>query len=141
MDAFPHATVWGNTNQGQGYDTVLLGQADATRIDVDALQVRLNRPDLARVAQSLSEVGFTSVIDLLSTYGGRGPDLAPWLVGAQRNRDRNLRLQFLAGMGNNEYQGGPIYSEMLSYRTYPERLFSVSGQWVLQLREAIAAGR
>jgi spermidine synthase len=137
VDAFPNATVWGNTNQGQGYDTVLLGQADATRIDVDAMQARLARPEFSRVAASLGEVGFNSVIDLLATYGGRGPELAPWLVGAQRNRDRNLRLQFLAGMGNNMYQGGPIYTEMLSYRKYPEQLFTASGEMGIQLREAI----
>jgi spermidine synthase len=141
VDAFPDATVWGNTNQGQGYDTVLLGQEGATRIDVDALQARLMRPEMALVARSLGEVGFTSVVDLLSTYGGRGPELAPWLVGAQRNRDRNLRLQFLAGMGNNSYQGGPIYSEMLSYRRYPEQLFTTSGETGMVLREALAGGR
>jgi spermidine synthase len=141
VNAFPNATVWGNTNQGQGYDTVLLGQADATRIDVDALQMRLAKPEYARAAQSLGEVGFTSVIDLLGTYAGRGPELAPWLVGAQLNRDRNLRLQFLAGMGNNMYQGGPIYSEMLSYRKYPEQLFTTSGESGMMLREAIGGQR
>jgi spermidine synthase len=141
VDAFPNATVWGNTNQGQGYDTVLLGQADATRIDVDAMQARLMRPELASVAQSLGEVGFNSVIDLLATYAGRGPELAPWLKDAELNRDRNLRLQFLAGMGNNSYQGGPIYSEMLTYRTFPQEVFTTSGAAGMQLREAIGGGR
>jgi hypothetical protein len=30
--------VWGNTNNGAGYDLVLLGQAEPTRIDVEAVQ-------------------------------------------------------------------------------------------------------
>ena len=54
VGSFPDATVWGNTNNGQGYDTV-------------------------------------------------------------------LRLQYLAGMGNNSCEGGPIYSEMLSYRRFRKR--------------------
>jgi hypothetical protein len=40
-------------------------------------------------------------------------------------------------MGNNMYQGGPIYTEMLSYRKYPEQLFTASGEMGIQLREAI----
>jgi spermidine synthase len=141
VEAFPRATIWGNTNQGEGYDTVLLSQSEASTIDVDAMALRLSRPDHAPVAQSLTEVGFTSVIDLLSTYAGHGPALGPWLQGAEINRDRNLRLQFLAGMGNNSYQGGPIYSDMLTYRRDPEQVFTASDEaWVL-LREALGMWR
>lgn len=68
-------------------------------------------------------------------------ELAPWLAGAQGNRDRNLLLQFLAGMGNNVYQGGPIYAEMLSYRRYPEQLFTTSGETGMALRMALGQGR
>src|SRR5437763_12525258 len=50
--------VWGNTNNGQGYDLVLLGQTEPTRIDVDTIQARLNRPEYAPVAQSLRDIGF-----------------------------------------------------------------------------------
>jgi len=42
-----------------------------------------------------------SALSLLTTYAGRGPDLRPWLKGGHINRDRNLRLQYLAGMGLN----------------------------------------
>jgi len=59
----------------------------------------------------------------LSTFAGRAQDLKPWLVGAAINRDRSLRLQYLAGMGLNLYRGGPIYREILKYRRYPEGLF------------------
>ncbi len=137
VGGFPNATVWGNTNDGQGYDTVLLGQAGATRIDVDALQARLARPEYLRVSESLIEVGFQSPLDLLATYAGTGPELGPWLANAEVNRDRNLRLQYLAGMGNNSYQGGPIYSEMLSYRRYPDGLFTASGEATARLRAAL----
>ena len=50
-------------------------------------------------------------------------DLAPWLADATINRDRNLRLQYLAGMGFNLYQSEAIYADMLQYSRYPEGLF------------------
>jgi spermidine synthase len=34
---FPHATIWANDDEGYGYDTVIMGQADPLKIDVDAL--------------------------------------------------------------------------------------------------------
>jgi spermidine synthase len=139
MGGFPNATVWGNTNNGEGYDTVLLGQSDATRIDVGALQQRLERPDHARVAASLSDVGFASAIDLLATYAGRGPELRPWIADAQINRDRNLRLQYLAGMASTEFLGGAIYTAILSYRTSPDDLFVGDEAAKTALREALAA--
>jgi len=123
MEAFPGGTVWGNEVGGKGYDTVLLGQTTPTRFDVEELQRRLDRPDHARVAQSLREVELRTAVDLLATYAGRGPDLRPWLEGAQVNRDRNLRLQYLAGMGLNRYEGEAIHDSMLAYRSFPEGLF------------------
>jgi spermidine synthase len=121
LEAFPDGTVWGNPVEGKGYDTVLLGQVTPTRFDVAGLQERLDQH--ARVAESLREVGLGRAVDLLATYAGRGPDLRPWLRDAQVNRDRNLRLQYLAGMGLNLYEGGQIYDAMLAYRTFPEGLF------------------
>src|SRR3989442_7784243 len=37
LEAFPEGIVLGNTDEGKGYDLVLLGQVDATKIDVDAV--------------------------------------------------------------------------------------------------------
>jgi spermidine synthase len=135
---FPKATIWSNDHNGEGYDVVLLGQVDAVPIDVDALQQRLDRADHGQVAQSLADVGFKSAIDLLATYAGQGSDLGPWLKHAQMNRDRNLRLQYLAGMGLNLYQAGIIYDDMLGYRRFPEELFVASAQHMESLRAAMA---
>ena len=103
FDVFPNGTIWANDNNGQGYDVVLLGQVEPTKIDVDALQARLDRPDYAKVRASLQQVGFPSALSLLDTYLGRASDLKPWLAGAQINRDIDLRLQYLAGMGVNNF--------------------------------------
>jgi len=138
FEAFPQGIVWGNTNNGAGYDLVLLGQAEATRIDVDAVQRRLHRPEYAPVADSLREIGMHSAVDLFSTFAGTAGDLAPWLKDAAINRDRNLRLQFLAGLGFNLYQSDVIYSNMLAYAGhFPESLFIASPQTMEALRQGI----
>jgi spermidine synthase len=96
VEVFPNATIWGNTYAGRGHDMVLLGQVDLTRIDLDEMEQRLSRPEYSRVMQSFVEIGMRSVVDLFATYAGRGSDLNEWMKGAAINRDRNLRMQYLA---------------------------------------------
>src|SRR2546429_7619439 len=98
LEVFPNGVVFGNTNEGKGYDLVLLGQVEPTKIDVDAVQAKLQRPEYAPMARSLREIGMSSAVDLFSTYAGRKSDLEPWLKGTQINLDRNLRLQDLTGL-------------------------------------------
>jgi spermidine synthase len=143
FEAFPNGIVWGNTNNGVGYDLVLLGQVEPTRIDVDKIQAHLMTPEMAPVAASLREIGFNSAVDLFSTYAGQGRDLTAWLQDASINRDRNLRLQYLAGLGLNLYESGSIYADMLAYSRYPEQLFTGSPAHLQSLRESIgrAPGR
>ena len=88
-------------------------------------------------AQSLREIGFNSATELFATYAGQPGDLAPWLADVQINYDRNLRLQYLAGMGLNLYQSGPIYADMISYATkFPENLFTGTPEKLQELRQA-----
>ncbi|MCU1382887.1 MAG: Spermine synthase, partial [Acidobacteria bacterium] len=144
LEVFPNGVVWGNTNEGKGYDLVLLGQKGTTKIDVDAIQARLQRPEYAPMAKSLREIGMNSAVDLFSTYAGRKPDLEPWLQDATLNRDKNLRLQYLAGLGLNLYQADVIYADMLKHvNKLPEDLFVASDATKQQLFAAInrAQGR
>ena len=134
---FPNGTIWGNDISGKGYDIVLLGQVEPTKVDVDRLQERLDRPDYQAVLKSLQAVGFHSATGVLATYAGRASELGPWLKGAQINEDLNMRLQYLAGMGVNGTAAAPIYSGMLGYRKFPEDMFSGSEQRVQGLRRAI----
>jgi spermidine synthase len=137
LEVFPNGIVWGNTHNGGGYDVVLMGQAQPGPINVDSMEARLARPDFAEVAQSLREIGFNSATDLLSTYAGDGPHLQPWLADAQINTDRNLRLQYLAGLGVNKYEQATIYAEMLSYRQPPDGIFAGSPERLAALRMGI----
>jgi spermidine synthase len=124
FDVFPNGSVWGNDNNGSGYDTVLLGQVEPLKIDADALQQRLEDPADAPIATSLREVGFNSVVELLATYAGQREGLQPWLAGAEINRDGNLRLQYMAGLALNTSMENAIYGEILGYRRYPAGLIT-----------------
>ena len=134
VDVFPDATIWANLQEGQGYDVVLMARNAPGPIDLAAVEARFNDPRFAQAAASMRGAAFLSPLDLLSTYGGRASDLRPWLEGAQINRDRNLRLQYLAGMQLNRYQGGPIYEAMARYRSFPDSLFSGSDDQKAALR-------
>jgi spermidine synthase len=136
FEAFPNGVVFGNTYQGQGHDMVLLGTLEPLRIDLDEMEQRF-RP----VADSLSEVGLHSPVDLYSTYAGRALDLTAWLEGSATNRDRNLRMQYLAGFGLNLDDSAAIYADMLRYRRFPEDLFVGAGERVDELRAVVRQGR
>lgn len=137
MDVFPNCAVWGNTLNGEGYDLVVTGQVEPMRIDIDALQRRLTSPAYAPVGRSLRDIGIGSAVDLLATYAGSAADLAPWLQGATINRDRHLRLQYLAGLGLNARAAAPIYAEMLRHAGFPGALISGSPESVQAVRDGI----
>ena len=137
FDVFPKGTVWGNDAQGKGYDVVVLGQNEPLKIQVDELVARLNRPDHIDVVRSLQEVGFRSAFDLLGTYSGDANDMRPWLKDAQINHDRNLRLQYLAGLGLNQIREATIFADMLKHRSFPENIFVGSPHNLAELQQRL----
>jgi len=137
FEVFPNGAVFANLVNGQGYDVVLVGQAAPMKIDVDKMQQRLNLPEYAPVVQSLRETGIYSAVDLLSTFAGHAADLKTWLADASINRDRNLRLQYLAGLGLNLYRADPIYVSMVAHARYPGDLFTGSETTLQSLRRTI----
>ncbi len=144
FEAFPKGMIFANTYNGAGYDLVLLGQVDGTTINIDEMEARLNKPEYAPLKKSLSEIGMMSAVDLFATYSGSATDLEPWTRDAQINRDRNLRLQYLAGRGLNLYRADTIFAEMLPYAKDPAAgLFSGSEAVMASLLEKIriAQGR
>ena len=141
FSVFPHGTIWSNDDEGQGYDTVMLGQAEPLRVDLDALEQRFDRPDHARIRVSLTELGLGSAVKLLATYTGREAELKMWLAPAEINRDRNLRLQYLAGLQLNSSTGAGAYGEMMAYRKFPDDLFVATPARLKELRQALAGTR
>jgi len=121
FEAFPNGTIWGNTYEGKGHDMILLGQVEPTRIDLNDMERRVSS---SKIEQSLSDVGINSALDLFATYVGRRPDLTKWVAGAAINLDRNLRMQYLAGLGLDLDNSAAIYADMLTHRRFPEDLFT-----------------
>ncbi len=141
MAAFPHVMIFGNTSGGKGYDGVLMGSMEPFDIDVGALQARLDSPEYAAVLDSLRNVGYGSVPELLGTFAATGEQLKEWLAGADLNRDRNLRLQYLAGWGVNNYEQSGIYADILRHGQFPTEIFHGDAAVLGRLYEAAEAGK
>jgi len=135
FEVFPNGTVWANNIDGEGYDVVLLGQAEPTKVDVGQVEQRLlAQPE---VAESLASVGIAGAVELLSTYSGNAPRLRSWLAGSAINKDLNLRLQYLAGMGAINQNAGGIMREIVQFREYPDDLFTGPPEALGRLRGVI----
>jgi spermidine synthase len=140
LEVFPDGIVWGNlTDMNQGYDVVLMGSTEPIHIDIDAVQTRLDRSP--RLAASLREVGFHSAAELLGIYAAQGRDLRGWLAHAEINRDRGLRLQYLAGLALNHAGAPSIYVEIESRGAFPEDIFRGSPAQMDELRKDFQAWR
>ena len=145
LEAFPNGAIFANTVNQQGYDLVLFGQLGDRRINIDAVHARLISPEGEPIRRSLAQVGINSAVELFGTYAGSRTDMATWLKDAAINTDRNLRLQYLAGLGLNLYQSAAIYQRMIAETRYPEHLFEGSQRTLDELRaqieRSIAASR
>ncbi len=139
FEAFPQGMIFANTYNGEGYDLVLLGQVDPKPIDVDEIEERLRRPEYRGIVHSLQQIGMFSATDLFATYAGQAKDYQAWLADAQINRDRNLRLQYLAGRGLNLYRADVIFSEMRNHAQLPEGVFVASEETMDRLTGDIRA--
>ena len=141
FEAFPNGLVFANTVESQGYDIVLVGQAQPAPIDVDAIESRLQTPEYARVSNSLRQIGFYSEADLLATYIGQAADFRPWLKDAVINRDSNLRVQYLAGLNLDAHNEIEIYQHMTAFGPhFSPNVFTGSDARINYLRQAIEMG-
>ncbi len=142
FQVFPNGIIWSNDRDGYGYDAVLYGQVEPTVINLDEFQERLDRADHDLVRESLRDVdyggGFDRVvelgIDLLSIYAGQATQLTEWSRGAQINTDRNLRLQYLAGMWLNANLRVENLASIRKHYRFPEETFVGSAERVKILK-------
>lgn len=141
LEVFPNGTVWANNVDGKGYDVVMLAGKDSLVIDINRIEERLRAQNYQPVVESLVEVGFNSSLQLFSTYATQASDLRSWVSDAEINRDRNLRLQYLAGTGLNAYQGDAIFHSMVNDRRFPTNLFVADEAWKDALRGILGNGQ
>ncbi len=118
---------------------MLLGQLDSAPIDVGAISERLKDPRFEPVRRSLQEIGFPSALELYGSYAGRASAMTEYLSGAPINYDRNLRLQYLAGLGLNQRAAAAIYNDITRTRQYPDGLFVASQAQLDYLRSIIGS--
>jgi spermidine synthase len=141
---FPSGVIYSNDSSGSGYDMVLFAQVDPVeKVDVDRLQSWIDaHPD---VDGSLKDVDFGAgagvAVDLLATYAGQAKDVAGWLKGAELNTDRNLRLQYLAGLAVDENQSDKLFAEILTCYKFPGNLYEGTSQTMQALQKAIEGPR
>ena len=137
FEVFPNSQVFANLNGSAGYDVVLMGRLGDEPINIDSLANRLQQPQYERVMRSLSDVGFNSVYDLYGTFAGSSVDLREWLTGAVINRDKDLRLQYLAGLALNRLYHNVIYYQIVDSRQWPSQTFAGSEDTLHQLASAL----
>jgi len=132
MRAFPDGTLWNSDINHQGYDLVMCGQVGPTKMDYASIQHRIeSNPE---ILASLADVDVGFLISLLNMYSGQGSDLEPWLIDTPVNKDRNLRLQYLAGLSLDWQRADQIYAAMARYRKYPENIITAPPETEAALR-------
>jgi len=127
---FPTAILWSNDLRGKGFDAVLFGSVDPLTFDVDSLQRWID--DHPKVKSSLQEVGFGgSQRRATPERGGRSICSPPTPARGERHGrlgsrelsstpDRNLRLQYLAGMWLNSNRSKEIFRDHSRALPLPE---------------------
>ena len=66
------------------------------------------------VQDSLMRIGLPSFQAMLQLFAGTTEDIEGWLADAELNRDRNLRLEYLAGQSLDQQMAHEIYRNMVS---------------------------
>ena len=114
LQAFPRSSLWSGQNLETGYDLVVVGTIGDQEISPRTITQRLrSNPPLQR---SFTEIGLPNSDALLSRFAADGAILTDWLRDAQINRDRNLRLQYLAGLTPESQTAQEIFQAMVRQR-------------------------
>lgn len=121
MQAFPDGTLWNPELALGGYDLVMLGQVGPLKIDLEELGRRYKARPL--LAAAMAEIGFLDHVMLMGTFAGQGPRLQTYMQDAAINRDRSLRLQYLAGAALDVDYRAAIHAEIVKDLKFPDNIF------------------
>jgi spermidine synthase len=139
LDAFPDAlffTSWAKSDGAdQNHDIIALGQLSPAPLDLAEIDRRIREnPELQA---SLAEVDLATIPELIGQYAGSGKDLQPWLADAEINRDRSLRLEYLAGLAVFRDRSHALYEKIAEYRRYPAELLENDAAYEAEIRERL----
>jgi spermidine synthase len=111
LEVFPEGTLWSNhIPDVGGSDIIMIGQVAPLSVDAGDLTSRIE--ENPALEKSL------------------------WLEDAQINRERNLRLQYLAGLSLDLRKHQEIYRTIVQYRAYPDHIFTAPEWMERRLRGA-----
>ena len=142
FQVFPDGVIYSNDSSGSGYDVVLFAQVDPVeKVDVDRVQDWVEAHPL--VDASLQEVGFgtAAAVNLLGTYAAQARDMGEWVRDAEINTDRNLRLQYLAGLALDRALSDELFDDILTCYKFPDNLFEGTPLTMEALRRAMEQPR
>jgi spermidine synthase len=114
LRVFPETLVFSGESENTGYDLVVVGVTERVAPSVRRVVDRLHADP--RVQWSLAETGLRDSAALSRTFVCYGRQLSDWLRDAEINRDRNLRLQYLAGLTPDAHTEQFILQELTSNR-------------------------
>ncbi len=143
IDAFPEAMLWSSWRTSDGpdlrHDIIAVGQIEATTLDLAAVERRIDAN--AKLKAKLDEVNLATIPGLMAQFAGTGKDLAPWLAGAEINRDASLRLEFLAGLSLWMIQADAIFQEIAAYRRYPAESLRNDAAYEAEIRQRLGLSK
>ena len=139
LEAFPHATLWTSWIESDGHqqnhDIIAVGQLEPASLDLAEIERRIRANP--RLRASLAEVNLSTIPELMGQYAGNGKDLLPWLADAEINRDRTLRLEYLAGLSLFLYESHSIFEEIAAHRRYPAEMLKNAVQFEAEIRKRL----
>ncbi len=115
LQVFPDSLIFNGENKRNGYDLVVVGGMSSSLPNLHTMSRRLFSGN-AGLERSLTESGLSDRQFLSRTFVCRGSELADWLADADINRDRNLRLQYLAGLTPDAHTEYDILQELFASR-------------------------
>jgi spermidine synthase len=121
FQVFPHATVWHTGGTTLQRHLMMIGSREAQVIDFARVD-RLTSPG-EPFDRSLQEMGFAAPDEMLALFLGDDQSLSGWLSGVPLNRDRNLRLEYLAGAAAYRNERQKVFAKVARFRTWPKKLF------------------
>ncbi len=132
FESFPYGSVWNSQKGNRGYDVFLLAGNERTIIDASSIREKLNNNQA--LMKSLNDVEIHTEIDLLKSFSGQRFHLSGWLENFERNLDRNLRLEYLAGQALDHRAEQNIYQAMTANTAFTDQTFKLSENEEEELR-------
>jgi spermidine synthase len=121
FEVFPHAMVWHTGGTILQRHMLLIGSNQPYTLNLNKID-ELAGPG-SEIEESIHEIEFGSVDNMLSLYVANKEALKDWVVDAQINSDMNLRLEYLAGAAAYQNRREEIFRDIIAYRKWPKELF------------------